>query len=109
MIPVSKYRYLSLLSDTFSLQNRYFTQLSPAPASRPEPTRFPVKLTDPPTAVLYITPDWQHLEDLKHTIHVKEVNLGQCAGGGGDAVATEMVAGSWQGLRWKGGMGLSRW
>ncbi|XP_043242973.1 uncharacterized protein KIAA2013 homolog isoform X1 [Amphibalanus amphitrite] len=41
----------------------------------PEPTRFPVKLTDPPTAVLYITPDWQHLEELKHTIHVKEVSL----------------------------------
>ncbi|XP_037086898.1 uncharacterized protein KIAA2013 homolog isoform X2 [Pollicipes pollicipes] len=40
-----------------------------------EPTRFPVKLTDPPTPVLYITSDWQHLEELKHTIHVKEVNV----------------------------------
>ena len=36
-----------------------------------------MKLTDPPTAVLYITPDWQHLQELKHTIHVKEVNLGE--------------------------------
>jgi len=40
-----------------------------------DPVKFPVKLTDPPTAVLYITSDWQHLEELKHTIHVKEVNL----------------------------------
>jgi len=39
----------------------------------PERTQFPVKLTDPPTAVLYITSDKQHMEDLKHTIHVKEV------------------------------------
>merc|ERR1712071_74924 len=39
----------------------------------PVKTQFPVKLTDPPTAVLYITSDKQHMEDLKHTIHVKEV------------------------------------
>lgn len=39
----------------------------------PERIQFPVKLTDPPTAVLYITSDKQHMEDLKHTIHVKEV------------------------------------
>ena len=42
----------------------------------PERTQFPVKLTDPPTAVLYITSDKQHMEDLKHTIHVKEVAEG---------------------------------
>ena len=36
-------------------------------------TQFPVKLTDPRTAVLYITSDKQHMEDLKHTIHVYEV------------------------------------
>ena len=35
--------------------------------------RFPVKLTDPATAVLYITSDYQHMQELKHTIHVKEV------------------------------------
>ena len=34
---------------------------------------FPVKLTDPVTAVLYITSDYQHMQELKHTIHVKEV------------------------------------
>lgn len=36
---------------------------------------FPVKLTDPITAVLYITSDKQHMEDLRHAIHVKEVVL----------------------------------
>ena len=35
--------------------------------------KFPVKLTDPVTAVLYITSDYQHMQELKHTIHVKEV------------------------------------
>ena len=70
--------------------------LTPGPArpgvspSSSEPVRFPVKLTDPPTAVLYITPDWQHLQELKHTIHVKEVNLG------------ELLFGA-AGPRWEGG------
>lgn len=32
-----------------------------------------VKLTDPVTAILYITSDYQHMQELKHTIHVKEV------------------------------------
>lgn len=36
---------------------------------------FPVKLTDPLTAILYITSDKQHMEDLRHAIHVKEVAL----------------------------------
>lgn len=45
----------------------------------PERIQFPVKLTDPPTAVLYITSDKQHMEDLKHTIHVKEVVEGKPA------------------------------
>jgi len=35
--------------------------------------KFPVKLTDPPTAILYITADHEHMNDLKHAIHVKEV------------------------------------
>merc|ERR1712029_1113847 len=28
---------------------------------------------DPVTAILYITSDYQHMQELKHTIHVKEV------------------------------------
>ncbi|CAG0894529.1 unnamed protein product [Cyprideis torosa] len=36
--------------------------------------RFPVKQTRPTTAVLYITADKQHMEELKLTIHVEEVN-----------------------------------
>jgi len=39
----------------------------------PSPIMFPVKLTEPPTAILYITADHEHMIDLKHTIHVKEV------------------------------------
>ena len=42
----------------------------------PVRSRFPVKLTEPVTAVLYITSDKPHMEDLKHTIHVKEVAEG---------------------------------
>ncbi|XP_041971931.1 uncharacterized protein KIAA2013 homolog [Aricia agestis] len=34
---------------------------------------FPVKLTEPLTAILYITADKQHMEDLRHAIHVHEV------------------------------------
>ncbi|XP_063219336.1 uncharacterized protein KIAA2013 homolog isoform X2 [Bacillus rossius redtenbacheri] len=34
---------------------------------------FPVKLTDPVTAVLYISHDRKHLEEMHHAIHVKEV------------------------------------
>jgi len=36
---------------------------------------FPVKKTEPRTAVLYITADKQHMEDLKHAIHVHEVDV----------------------------------
>jgi hypothetical protein len=35
--------------------------------------RFPVKLTDPVTSVLYITSDKRHAEELHLSIHVKEV------------------------------------
>lgn len=38
-------------------------------------TPFPVKKTEPRTAVLYITADKQHMEDLKHAIHVHEVDV----------------------------------
>lgn len=34
---------------------------------------FPVKLTEPLTAILYVTADKQHMEDLRHAIHVQEV------------------------------------
>lgn len=34
---------------------------------------FPVKLTEPLTSILYITSDKQHMEDLRHAIHVKEI------------------------------------
>ncbi|BFZ15883.1 hypothetical protein BsWGS_18922 [Bradybaena similaris] len=44
----------------------------PIPLSK-EQHQFPVKLTDPVTSVLYITSDKQHMEELKHAIHVKEI------------------------------------
>lgn len=39
----------------------------------PHKKLFPVKLTEPLTSILYITTDKQHMEDLRHAIHVKEV------------------------------------
>lgn len=39
----------------------------------PEKKTFPVKLTEPLTSILYITSDKQHMEDLRHAIHVKEI------------------------------------
>lgn len=39
----------------------------------PEKKIFPVKLTEPLTSILYITSDKQHMEDLRHAIHVKEI------------------------------------
>ncbi|KAH8412348.1 hypothetical protein KR009_001392 [Drosophila setifemur] len=39
----------------------------------PNRRQFPVKLTEPLTAILYITEDKQHMEELHHAIHVKEV------------------------------------
>jgi hypothetical protein len=44
-----------------------------------DPKTFPVKLTDPVTAVLYITSDQLHMQELKHAIHVKELSLGKMA------------------------------
>ncbi|KAL3252388.1 hypothetical protein MRX96_017702 [Rhipicephalus microplus] len=35
--------------------------------------QFPVKVTEPMTAVLYITADLEHMKELSQTIHVKEV------------------------------------
>jgi len=37
------------------------------------PQQFPVKLTEPVTAILYVTADHEHMNELKHTIHVVEV------------------------------------
>lgn len=34
---------------------------------------FPVKLTEPLTAILYVTADELHMTELKHAIHVKEI------------------------------------
>ncbi|KAJ6650029.1 hypothetical protein Bhyg_05272 [Pseudolycoriella hygida] len=39
----------------------------------PEKTMFPVKLTEPLTAILYIASDREHILELHHAIHVKEV------------------------------------
>lgn len=34
-------------------------------------------MTEPLTAILYITQDREHIEELRHAIHVKEVNEGE--------------------------------
>ena len=39
--------------------------------------QFPVKLTEPITSILYITADKQHMEELKHAIHVREIVEGK--------------------------------
>ena len=42
-----------------------------------EAKSFPVKLTDPVTAILYITSDHLHMEELKEAIHLREVVEGE--------------------------------
>ncbi|XP_011643806.1 uncharacterized protein KIAA2013 homolog [Pogonomyrmex barbatus] len=37
-------------------------------------TKFPVKLTKPLTAILYITSDHQHMQELRNALHVHEVD-----------------------------------
>lgn len=37
---------------------------------------FPVKLTEPLTAILYITSDYQHMQDLQNVLHVHTVDDG---------------------------------
>ncbi|XP_076068171.1 uncharacterized protein KIAA2013 homolog isoform X2 [Oratosquilla oratoria] len=49
--------------------------LDPPVQLGPTKQMFPVKLTEPVTAILYITWDRIHMEELKHTIHVKEIAL----------------------------------
>lgn len=39
-------------------------------------SKFPVKLTDPLMPILYISVDKEHLEELQHAIHVKEIGEG---------------------------------
>ncbi|XP_015510287.1 uncharacterized protein KIAA2013 homolog [Neodiprion lecontei] len=46
---------------------------SPVPLSQSW-TNFPVKLTKPLTAILYITSDQQHMQDLRKALHVHEVD-----------------------------------
>jgi hypothetical protein len=42
-----------------------------------KPVRFPVKMTSPPTAILYVTEDFEYMTELKDTLHVKEVEIGK--------------------------------
>ncbi len=42
-----------------------------------KPIRFPVKMTSPSTAILYITEDFEYMTQLKDTLHVKEVEIGR--------------------------------
>ena len=39
--------------------------------------KFPVKLTEPLTSILYITADKVHMEEYKHAIHVREIAEGE--------------------------------
>lgn len=47
--------------------------LDPSVKLKQSPIQFPVKLTEPLTAILYITSDFQHIIELKDIIHVKEI------------------------------------
>ena len=49
--------------------------LDPPVKLGPDPSQFPVKLTEPVTSILYVTADQEHMNDLKHTIHVVEVSV----------------------------------
>ncbi|CAF1281560.1 unnamed protein product [Adineta steineri] len=49
--------------------------LDPPTKLSPQPVRFPVKMTSPPTAILYITEDFEYMSQLKDTLHVKEVEI----------------------------------
>lgn len=39
-------------------------------------TEFPVKLTKPLTAILYITADYRHMQELRNALHVHAVDEG---------------------------------
>ncbi|CAF3440943.1 unnamed protein product [Rotaria socialis] len=40
-----------------------------------KPIRFPVKMTSPSTAILYVTEDFDYMTQLKDTLHVKEIEI----------------------------------
>ncbi|CAF0948843.1 unnamed protein product [Brachionus calyciflorus] len=40
-----------------------------------EKIEFPVKLTNPLTAILYISPDKSHIDELQHALHVQEIDI----------------------------------
>ena len=44
---------------------------------RNERIEFPVKLTNPLTAILYISNDKTHIDELKHALHVQEIEIGK--------------------------------
>ena len=49
---------------------------APVPLSQSY-TNFPVKLTKPLTAILYITSDHQHMQDLRNALHVHAIDEGK--------------------------------
>lgn len=62
-----------------NLEIRIFNLLSNCciPPISEKKTMFPVKLTEPLTAILYIASDKEHIEELQHAIHVQEVIEGK--------------------------------
>ena len=65
--PPKKLRYASEMEDERPTSVLHSTQS----------VRFPVKMTHPPTAILYVTEDLEHITQLKDTLHVKEVEIGR--------------------------------
>lgn len=49
---------------------------APVPLSQSY-TKFPVKLTNPMTAILYITSNYQHMQELQSALHVHTVDEGE--------------------------------
>lgn len=63
----TKLRFVSISSNRMHTFFDYSTK----------PTRFPVKMTSPITAILYISEDYAHISNLKDILHVKEVAIGK--------------------------------
>ncbi|CAF3573637.1 unnamed protein product [Rotaria sp. Silwood1] len=49
--------------------------LDTPPKLSTKPVRFPVKMTSPSTAILYVTEDFKYMTELKDTLHVKKVEI----------------------------------
>ena len=49
----------------------------PLTCSRKQMTQLPVKLTDPLTAILYITADRTHMLEMKDALHLRQVAEGE--------------------------------